>query len=71
LLSLEQVIAGLDRAVATIKNRERAILTINPDFGFRSSEVRRDLDVIPPSSNVVYEVKVLDFLKVTIILINL
>jgi FK506-binding protein 4/5 len=71
LLSLEQVIAGLDRAVATIKNRERAILTINPDFGFRISEVRRDLAVIPPSSNVVYGVEVLDFLKVTVILIKL
>jgi len=71
LLSLEQVIAGLDRAVATMKKGERAILTINPDFGFGSSEVRRDLAVIPPSSNVVYEVEVLDFFKVTIILIKL
>ncbi|XP_062163498.1 70 kDa peptidyl-prolyl isomerase-like isoform X2 [Alnus glutinosa] len=59
----EQVIAGLDRAVATMKKGERAILTINPDFGFGSSEVRRDLAVIPPSSNVVYEVEVLDFSK--------
>ncbi|XP_059459675.1 70 kDa peptidyl-prolyl isomerase-like isoform X2 [Corylus avellana] len=59
----EQVIAGLDRAVATMKKGERAILTIHPDFGFGSSEVRRDLAVIPPSSNVVYEVEMLDFFK--------
>jgi FK506-binding protein 4/5 len=67
-LSLEQVIASLNRAMATMKKGERAILTINPDFGFGSSEVRWDLAVIPPSTNVVYEVEVLDFLKVTIIL---
>jgi FK506-binding protein 4/5 len=54
-----------------MKKGERAILIINPDFGFGSSEVRRDLAVIPPSSNVVYEVEVLYFLKVTIILIKL
>jgi FK506-binding protein 4/5 len=71
LLYVEQVIAGLDRAVATMKKGERAILTIHPDFGFGSGEVRRDLAVIPPSSNVVYEVEMLDFFKVTIILIKL
>lgn len=59
----EQVIAGLDRAVATMKKGEQAILTIHPDFGFGSSEVRRDLSVIPPSSNVVYEVEMLNFFK--------
>lgn len=70
LLSIEQVIAGLDRAVATMKKGEQAILTIHPDFGFGSSEVRRDLSVIPPSSNVVYEVEMLNFFKVIIILIK-
>ncbi|KAF3948882.1 hypothetical protein CMV_025171 [Castanea mollissima] len=59
----EQVIAGLDQAVATMKKGERAILTIHPDFGFGSSEVRQDLAVIPPSSNVVYEVEMIDFTK--------
>ncbi|GLT72287.1 hypothetical protein SLA2020_442370 [Shorea laevis] len=59
----EQVIAGLDRAVATMKKGEQAILTIHPEFGFGSSEVRRDLSVIPPSSNVVYEVEMLNFLR--------
>jgi FK506-binding protein 4/5 len=54
-----------------MKKGEQAILTINLDFGFGSSEVRRDLAVIPPSSNVVYGVEVLDFLKVTVILIKL
>ncbi|KAB1203961.1 Peptidyl-prolyl cis-trans isomerase FKBP62 [Morella rubra] len=56
----EQVIAGLDRAVATMKKGERAVVVIHPDFGFGSSEVRQDLAVVPPSSNLVYEVEVLD-----------
>lgn len=53
-----------------MKKGEQAILTIHPDFGFGSSEVRRDLSVIPPSSNVVYEVEMLNFFKVIIILIK-
>ncbi|XP_041021479.1 70 kDa peptidyl-prolyl isomerase-like isoform X2 [Juglans microcarpa x Juglans regia] len=59
----EQVISGFDRAVATMKKGERAILTIHPDFGFGSSEVRQDLAVVPPASNVVYEVEVLELMK--------
>lgn len=59
----EQVIAGFDRAVATMKKGERAILTVHPDFGFGSVEVRQDLAVVPPSSNIVFEVEMLDFIK--------
>ncbi|KAL6216712.1 hypothetical protein ACLB2K_009931 [Fragaria x ananassa] len=59
----EQVIAGFDRAVATMKKGEQAILTIHPDFGFGSVEVRRDLAVVPPSSSIVFEVEMLDFIK--------
>ncbi|KAH0988373.1 hypothetical protein GBA52_015550 [Prunus armeniaca] len=59
----EQVIAGLDRAVATMKKGEQAILTIHPDFGFGSVEARRDLAVVPPHSNIVFEVEMLDFIR--------
>ena len=65
------MIAGLDQAVATMKKGEQAILTIHPDFGFGSSEVRQDLAVIPPSSNVFYEVEMIDFTKVIIVMIKL
>lgn len=71
LLSVEQVIAGFDRAVATMKKGERAILTLHPDFGFGSVEVRQDLAVVPPSSNIVFEVEMLDFIKVQTILMYL
>lgn len=58
------MIAGFDRAVSTMKKGEQAILTIHPDFGFGSVEVRRDLAVVPPSSSIVFEVEMLDFIKV-------
>lgn len=66
LLSVEQVIAGLDRAAATMKKGEQAILTIHHDYGFGSTEVRRDRALIPPCSNVIYEVEMLDCIKVMI-----
>ncbi|XP_043712988.1 peptidyl-prolyl cis-trans isomerase FKBP62-like isoform X2 [Telopea speciosissima] len=59
----EQVIPGLDRAAATMKKGELCIVTINPEYGFGSVEVKRDLAVVPPSSTVFYEVEMLDFIK--------
>ncbi|WVY90605.1 hypothetical protein V8G54_036119 [Vigna mungo] len=59
----EQVIVGLDRAVATMKKGERAIISIHPDYAFGNVEVRRDLAIVPPGSNVVYDVEMLDFIK--------
>ncbi|KVH87567.1 Chromo domain-containing protein [Cynara cardunculus var. scolymus] len=61
----EQVIAGLDRAVATMKKGEKATLTIGHEYGYGSKEVMCDLAVIPPFSTLVYEVEVIDFEKVT------
>lgn len=59
----EQVIPGLDRAAATMKKGEQALLTICPEYGFGSVVAERDLAVVPPSSNLVYEVEMLDFVK--------
>ncbi|XP_059634219.1 peptidyl-prolyl cis-trans isomerase FKBP62-like isoform X3 [Cornus florida] len=59
----EQVIAGLDQAVATMKKGERAILTIDPEYGFGSIEAKCDLALVPPCSTIVYEVEMLDFMK--------
>lgn len=61
----EQVIAGLDRAVATMKKGEQAILTISHEYGYGNEEVKRDLAVIPPLSTLIYEVEMIDFIKVT------
>uniref|UniRef100_A0A5B7C990 peptidylprolyl isomerase n=1 Tax=Davidia involucrata TaxID=16924 RepID=A0A5B7C990_DAVIN len=59
----EQMIAGLDRAAATMKKVERAVLTITPEYGFGSTEVKRDLAIVPPRSTIVYQVEMLDFTK--------
>ncbi|XP_021889647.1 70 kDa peptidyl-prolyl isomerase-like isoform X2 [Carica papaya] len=59
----EQVIAGLDRAAATMKKGEKAILTINPEYGFGSTEVQRERAAVPSHSNLVYEVEMLNFIK--------
>ncbi|XVF39783.1 hypothetical protein PTKIN_Ptkin01aG0060300 [Pterospermum kingtungense] len=58
----EQVIPGLDRAAATMKKGERALLTISPEYGFGSDVAERDLAVVPPCSNLVYEVEMWDFI---------
>lgn len=59
----EQVISGLDRAVATMKKGEKAIISIHPDYAFGNAEARFDLATVPPGSNVVYEVDMMDFIK--------
>ncbi|KAL0368926.1 UNVERIFIED_CONTAM: peptidyl-prolyl isomerase [Sesamum calycinum] len=59
----EQTIVGLDRAVSTMKKLEYALVTISPEYGFGSTEVKRDLAVVPPSSTILYEVELLDFVR--------
>ncbi|KAI4337067.1 hypothetical protein L6164_015525 [Bauhinia variegata] len=59
----EQVITGLDRAVATMKKGERAIINIHPNYAFGNVEERRDFATVPPGSYVVYEVEMIDFIK--------
>ncbi|OVA08617.1 Peptidyl-prolyl cis-trans isomerase [Macleaya cordata] len=59
----EQVIVGLDRAAATMKKGELSIVTIKQEYGFGSTEAKRDLAVVPPCSTVIYEVEMVDFTK--------
>ncbi|XP_060199316.1 peptidyl-prolyl cis-trans isomerase FKBP62-like isoform X1 [Lycium barbarum] len=59
----EQVITGLDQAVTTMKKGERAIVTVKPDYGFGSTEVKRDLAMVPPCSTIIFEVEMLEFAK--------
>lgn len=61
------MIPGLDRAAATMKKGERALLTISPEYGFGSVVAECDLAVVPPCANLFYEVEMLDFVKVTAI----
>lgn len=64
LLFIEQVISGLDKAAATMKRGEKAVLTVNPEYGFGNVEVQRDLAKVPQCSILIYEIEMLDFVKV-------
>ncbi|CAN4092175.1 unnamed protein product [Withania somnifera] len=59
----EQVVAGLDQAVTTMKKGEHAVVTIKPDYGFGNTEVKLDLAMVPPCSTIIFEVEMLEFTK--------
>mgnify|MGYP004708698259 FL=1 len=48
----------------TMKKGEHGLLTIKPEYGFGNAEVKQDLAIIPPISTILYEVEILDFIKV-------
>lgn len=62
------MIDGLDKAVATMKKGETALLTIAPEYAFGSSESQQELAVVPPNSTVYYEVELVAFDKVCTLL---
>ncbi|KAL4285149.1 hypothetical protein GQ457_16G027880 [Hibiscus cannabinus] len=59
----EQVIDGLDKAVKTMKKGENALITIQPEYAFGSSESHQELAVVPANSTVYYEVEMISFVK--------
>ncbi|XVF84525.1 hypothetical protein PTKIN_Ptkin17bG0044000 [Pterospermum kingtungense] len=59
----EQVIDGLERAVKTMKKGEHALITIQPEYAFGSSESQQELAVVPANSTVYYEVEMVLFVK--------
>ncbi|GMI71837.1 hypothetical protein like AT5G48570 [Hibiscus trionum] len=59
----EQVIDGLDKAVKTMKKGEHALITIQPEYAFGSSESKQELAVVPANSTVYYEVEMFSFMK--------
>ena len=64
----EQVIEGLDTTVLTMKKGEVASARIPPEHAFGSTETKLDLAVVPPNSTVFYEVELVSFEKVTVVL---
>ncbi|KHG01160.1 Peptidyl-prolyl cis-trans isomerase FKBP65 -like protein [Gossypium arboreum] len=59
----EQVIDGLDQAVKTMKKGELALITIQPEYAFGSSESQQELAVVPANSTVYYELEMVSFVK--------
>ncbi|GLJ43337.1 hypothetical protein SUGI_0900200 [Cryptomeria japonica] len=63
IIGEEQVISGLDKAVAKMKKGEVALITIYPEYGFGNVDIQRDLAVVPPNSTLIYEVEMVSFRK--------
>ncbi|KAL6185667.1 hypothetical protein ACLB2K_041797 [Fragaria x ananassa] len=59
----EQVIDGLDRAVKSMKKGEVALVTIQPEYAFGSSEFTQELAIVPANSTVYFEVELVSFVK--------
>ncbi|KAL2343488.1 hypothetical protein Fmac_004773 [Flemingia macrophylla] len=60
---VEQVIEGLDKAVKNMKKGETALVIMQPEYAFGSSESPQELANVPPNSTVYYEVELLSFVK--------
>lgn len=58
----EQVVDGLDRAVMTMKKGEVALVSVAAEYGYQT-EIKTDLAVVPPKSNLIYEVELVSFVK--------
>nr|VDC82326.1 unnamed protein product [Brassica rapa] len=59
----EQVIDGLDKALLKMKKGEVALVTIDPEYAFGSTESKQELAVVPPNSTLYYEVDLVSFDK--------
>ena len=64
----EQVIDGLDRADMTMKKGEIAMVTILPEHGYKDTKTQRDLAVVPPDSTLIYEIELISFIKVWLLI---
>ena len=62
------MIDGLDKAVLKMKKGEVALVTIDPEYAFGSTESKQELAVVPPNSTVYYEVDLVSFDKVSAVL---
>lgn len=63
----EQVITGLDLAVATMKRGEVAQVIIDHEYGFGNKKIYTNLAVVPPLSTLYYDVELVSFTKVRIV----
>ncbi|KAH1096136.1 hypothetical protein J1N35_013057 [Gossypium stocksii] len=58
-----QVTDGLEKTAKTMKKGEHALITIQPEYAFCSSESQQELAVVPANSTVYYEVELVSFVK--------
>lgn len=60
----EQVPLGLDLAVMKMKKMEVAEVTVAPQYGYGKGETKLEAGVVPPNSVLVYDIELVDFVKV-------
>ena len=60
----EHVIPGLDKAVLKMKKGETALVSIASEYGYGAQEHAGELAVVPPNSDLEYEVELVSFEKV-------
>ena len=63
-ISAEHVIPGLDKAVLKMKKGETALVSIASEYGYGAQEHAGELAVVPPNSDLEYEVELVSFEKV-------
>lgn len=60
----EHVIPGLDKAVLKMKKGETALVSVASEYGYGAQEYAGELAVVPPNSDLEYEVELVSFEKV-------
>lgn len=50
----------------TMKKREVALITIQPEYGFGSSDSQQESAIVPANSTLCYEVEMVSFVKVSL-----
>ncbi len=50
--------------MATMKKGELASVTVAPEYGFGGEPTHRDLALVPANSTLIYEIEMVDFIKV-------
>lgn len=48
----------------SMKKKEHALVTIAPEYGFGSTETKRDLATVPANSTLTYDIELVEFVKV-------
>mmetsp|Transcript_26214 Transcript_26214/g.56873 ORF Transcript_26214/g.56873 Transcript_26214/m.56873 type:complete len:609 (-) Transcript_26214:472-2298(-) len=59
----EQQIAGLDKALMKMKEKEKALISIAAKHAFGAREMKRSLATVPPNTAVSYEVELVELEK--------
>ena len=63
----EKVAEGLDLAVQKMQAGERALITVQPAYGYGGAEHKAPLAIIPPGSTLLYDIVLTSFVNVSLL----